>query len=115
PAALLVIGQSGTRRHESTHDDVLLQPTKMITRSAHGSLGQNPRGLLEGCSGNERFRRQAGLGNAQKLTLELRRLFAFGLGATVFFDNRLILHLLALEKLRVSRSLDLHTTQHLAD
>src|SRR5437762_3226748 len=110
-----VLGDAGSRRDEMSDDDVLLQATQVIGHSKHRSLCQNASCLLERSRGDEALRGERCLRNSKQERLIRRRLPALRLHASLLDPKLGLVHLLALEEVRVARVLDSDLLQHLPD
>src|SRR3989442_1723756 len=75
--------QARTGGDELADDDVLLEAQEAVLLTHRGGLGEDARGLLETCSGEERARRETRLGNAEQHGLRRGRLSARGDGPRV--------------------------------
>ena len=64
--AFAVLAHAGTRRDELTDNNVLLEAKQRVDLALDGSFGQDARGLLERCSGQEGLGRQRRLGDTHK-------------------------------------------------
>src|SRR5690554_3721096 len=110
---LLMVGQPGSRRNQATDHHVLFQAAQVVALACHRCFGQHPCGLLEGGRGDERFCRQAGLGDAQQDTLVLGREFLGLLQQRVLLQYLDQLDLITRNEVRVAGIGDLHLAQHL--
>src|SRR5262249_31865251 len=63
---LRVAIQPSAGRDQPAHDDVLLETPQVVHLAADGRLGEDSRGLLEGCRRDEAVRRQGGLGDPEE-------------------------------------------------
>src|SRR4029077_726843 len=100
---------------EVTDDDVLLESEQLVPRAANRGVGQNTRRLLEARRGDERLRRETGLGDTEQQRLRNRRRLLVLLGLVVRFPEGLLVDVLALEELRVSTLEHAHLLEHLSD
>src|SRR4029077_10959597 len=60
-------------RDEVTDDDVLLESEQLVARATDRGVGENSRRLLEARRGDERLRRETGLGDSEEQRLRNRR------------------------------------------
>src|SRR2546428_8077924 len=110
-----VVLQSGSSRNQTSHNDVFFQTTQIIDFAADGCFGKHPRGLLEGCRGNERIGAQRRLGNSQQQRTPHGRLAAFRLHTFVLFQKLELVYLFLKQELRVANFFNFDPAHHLAD
>lgn len=106
---------TGTRRDKFTYDDVLFKSDEVVDFTLHSGIGENLRGLLEGCCGEEGLCGEGCLGDTEE---DSRR----GSGSAAFFEDALVFFFksgevdeLVEEEIAVIGRVDSDLTEHLAD
>ena len=95
-----MVGQTRSRRNQTTYNHVLLQATQPVLLTGNGSFGQHACGFLEGSRGNERLCRERCLGDTQQDALEASLLAAIGIKVLVDLSNTRVLELLTANQFR---------------
>ena len=107
-------GKAGTRRYESSDDDIFFEAAQIILLAHNSRFSQHPRGFLEGSSGNKRIGGKRGLGNTQQHEFVCCCFFVLGHDAFVLCQQVRPFNLLTRNKARITGIHNLYTTQHLA-
>src|SRR5215467_13701348 len=106
---------AGARRYQAADDDVLLEAFERVDLAVDRGFGEHARGLLERRRRDERARLQRGLGDAEQHRMADGRFLAlFGRPRVDLVELDLV-DLLALDRLGLTRVVDLHFLQHLAN
>lgn len=112
---VFVLFDACARGDEFADDDVFLQPDQRIDLVFDRGFGENARGLLEGRRGQEGFRRERGLRDAEQGALSGRGALARFQRLEVFVLKAEDIQLFARKNIRVARVFHLNLLQHLAD
>src|SRR6516164_1826421 len=106
---------AGARRYQAADDDVLLEAFERVDLAVDRGFGEHARGLLERRRRDERARLQRSLGDAEQHRMADGRFLAlFGRPRIDLVELDLV-DLLALDQLGLTRVVDLHLLQHLAN
>src|SRR5215211_3137391 len=106
---------AGAGRDQPADDDILLETVERIRLAVDGGFGEHARGLLEGGRRDERAGLQRRLGDAEQNRVGDGRLLAFRDHRGVDLIELDLVELLALDQVGLTRLVDLHLLQHLAD
>src|SRR5690554_51403 len=114
-ASRFVVGETGTRRYQSTDHHVFLQPAQEVALAGNCRFGQYPRGFLERSCRDKRLRSQRSFGDTQQLTLVLCFDLVGRTQLVVLFQHLGNGHLLTANQSRITWLSNLHFAQHLTD
>src|SRR5690606_14169373 len=109
----LVGRETGTRRNEATHDDVLFDSSEIVRLSVNGGLGEYLGRFLEGRCTDERLCRKRRLGDPQEHRFCDSWTPTTSENSLVLDLEHELLDLFVGQEVRVPAVLDAYATQHL--